>query len=112
MTRAAAAALLLVAFIAAPACAPPAWWGDGGQAVVRSPADNACTWSPDLVAGSCCYLHDLAYGRGGDAGDRVAADAQLFACLVTEGVPEPLAMLYYAGVRSLGWARWHYDPGE
>lgn len=105
MTRAAALVLLVLA-----GCA---WWAGG--ATVRLPGSDACTLSPDVVGGTCCYLHDAAYARGALEADgessvqaRFAADAHLLACLADEGLPEPIAETYYRAVRAFGWARWRY----
>ena len=52
--------------------------------------------------------HDLAYSAGGREQDRFTADAELLAALALYGVPEPVALVYYFGVRWLGWTRWPY----
>lgn len=66
---------------------------------------------------SCCFVHDLAYWRGGTAGEREAADTRLRACVLGKTQDENLAMLMYEGVRAGGspyfynWYRWGYGWG-
>lgn len=90
----------------------PAWWvGDGHPAqLVLGSADQGCTVVPDVAGGKPCLVHDWSYAVGGTEQDRFVADAELLAGLALHGVPEPVATLYYWGVRLLGWTRWHYTP--
>lgn len=106
-----AAALLLVCSLLGGGCAGPLWWtgppGEPAQLVLGS-RDQGCTAVPDLAGGHPCLIHDFAYSVGGTEQDRFTADAELLAGLALYGVPEPIAFLYYVGVRWLGWIKWDY----
>ena len=66
---------------------------------------------------SCCFVHDLAYWRGGTAAERETADARLSECVLAKTRNENLAKLMYEGVRAGGspyfynWYRWGYGWG-
>jgi hypothetical protein len=47
----------------------------------------------------CCVAHDLAYWRGGTAGQRLQADQALKACVQQASGNEALAALMFNGVR-------------
>ena len=63
---------------------------------------------------SCCFLHDLAYWRGGTAIERETADRNLKACVQQKTGDAALAKIMYEGVRFGGspyfynWYRWGY----
>lgn len=104
------AALLAVVLLSGCALGAPPWWDDGGEPnqLVLGSADQGCTATPDLAGGDPCLEHDLSYGVGGTEQDRFAADSELLAALALYGVPEPIAVAYYVGVRLFGWTRWPY----
>jgi hypothetical protein len=54
----------------------------------------------------CCLVHDARYDRGGSHRTRLAADLELFRCLLQRGVPIPVARIAYFAVRWFGWKRW------
>lgn len=62
----------------------------------------------------CCFLHDIAYWKGGSAEDRLLADEALRACVRQQTGNSMLADLMYDGVRVGGhpvfpnWYRWGY----
>ncbi len=62
----------------------------------------------------CCLEHDIAYWRGGTARQRLQADEQLRACVLTKTQNSTLADMMFAGVRLGGgpifpnWYRWGY----
>lgn len=62
----------------------------------------------------CCFLHDVAYWRGGTAQQRASADEALRQCVEAKTGDEALANLMYEGVRLGGspyfysWYRWGY----
>lgn len=84
---------------------------EAAQLVLWS-VDQGCTRVPDLAHGIPCLEHDLAYGAGGTERDRFIADAELLRDLALWGVPEPIAVVYYLGVRLFGWCCWEYQPGR
>jgi hypothetical protein len=86
------------------------WWDDGGapNQLVLGSTDQGCTLSPDVAGGVCCLDHDSKFWVGGTDADRLAADAELLACLALWGVPEPVAMTYFWAVRKFGATRWNY----
>ena len=76
----------------------PRWqdkWSDG------------CTASPDKGWwGShveCCHRHDEGYYYGGSKALRRKVDVDFRVCLISKGMPTPIAYLYFAvGARLLG----------
>jgi hypothetical protein len=62
----------------------------------------------------CCVEHDFAYWKGGNNGERLAADRALENCILKNTGDTNLAKLVYAGVRAGGsphfptWYRWGY----
>jgi hypothetical protein len=105
-----AALALVVVLSGGCALGSPPWWNDAGapNQLVLGSADQGCTATPDLAGGDPCLAHDMSYSIGGREQDRFTADAELLAALALHGVPEPVAMLYYCGVRLFGWTRWPY----
>lgn len=65
-----------------------------------------CSYVPDrwkdYDMSGCCMLHDGDYGT---LKDRFEADLSFFRCL-QRTAPGWIAMLYYVGVRLLGWGPW------
>ena len=68
-------------------------------------ATDGCSLFPDRAGASdwrsCCVCHDLAYWRGGGAGERLEADRALRSCVGAAASPA-LSRLMYAGVRLAG----------
>lgn len=66
---------------------------------------------------SCCFVHDIAYWKGGTYEEREAADSDLRKCVFERTGNETLAKLMYEGVRFGGspyfynWYRWGYGWG-
>lgn len=62
----------------------------------------------------CCLQHDIAYWQGGTAEQRLQADRELRACILTKTQDRFLANVMYEGVRFGGspyfynWYRWGY----
>ena len=62
----------------------------------------------------CCFVHDLAYWRGGTEEERELADLELRDCVLEKTGDEVLAEMMYQGVRIGGspyfynWYRWGY----
>ncbi len=62
----------------------------------------------------CCFMHDVAYWRGGPRTDRRQADEALRSCVLERTGDTVLAKLMYDGVRAGGhpvfptWYRWGY----
>ena len=62
----------------------------------------------------CCVVHDIAYWRGGSAGERKKADAALRQCVIDATDNEVLGDAMYRAVRGAGgpylftWFRWGY----
>ena len=108
--RSALAGVCLPLLLAGCALGDRQWWDDGGapNQLVLGSTDQGCTATPDLAGGDPCLGHDLAYSAGGREQDRFTADAELLASLALYGVSEPVALVYYFGVRWLGWTRWPY----
>lgn len=83
-------------------------------------SSDGCSLFPDksLITSadwcSCCFEHDLAYWRGGTAGQREAADLALQSCIVDKTGKSALGKLMFEGVRVGGspyfynWYRWGY----
>ena len=83
-------------------------------------ASDGCSLFPDSSMltrdewCSCCFLHDLAYWRGGTAIERETADRNLKACVQQKTGDAALAKIMYEGVRFGGspyfynWYRWGY----
>ena len=62
----------------------------------------------------CCYVHDIAYWKGGTAEERETADRALERCVAQKTGDENLARVMYEGVKFGGspyfynWYRWGY----
>ncbi len=62
----------------------------------------------------CCFVHDLAYWRGGTTEERLQADIELKECISNKTGDHRLAKIMYEGVRFGGspyfynWYRWGY----
>jgi hypothetical protein len=62
----------------------------------------------------CCFVHDLAYWRGGTEDERRKADEALRTCVLERTGDNALAETMYLGVRAGGhpvfpaWYRWGY----
>lgn len=70
---------------------------------------NGCTGVPNVNAAvkACCDAHDLCYCVGGTAADRLKCDQAFRDCIRAAGHPV-IADVYYAGVRTFGWAFFNY----
>lgn len=105
---------ILVLCLALPAC---------GCAVASDLHDftsDGCSLFPDgsikdrKLWCECCFVHDIAYWRGGTAEERKQADKALQACVRERTGDKVLADLMYQGVRAGGhpafptWYRWGY----
>lgn len=70
-------------------------------------ATDGCSLFPDRAPTGaadwcdCCVAHDLAYWRGGTAGQRLAADEALRTC-VAKAADDALAQAMFLGVRAGG----------
>ena len=75
--------------------------------------DGCSAWS-DATWVACCVEHDVAYWCGGTAGERLAADRELRAC-VDAVAGGGWATVMYGGVRLWGWDRlplpWRWGYG-
>lgn len=81
---------------------------------------DGCSLFPDRspISGSdwceCCFVHDIAYWKGGTKAERETADAALRDCVIEKTGNEELAWSMYEGVRMGGspyfynWYRWGY----
>jgi hypothetical protein len=81
---------------------------------------DGCSLFPDGTPGDprrwcdCCYVHDLAYWRGGTEDERLAADTALRACVLEKTGDARLASAMFEAVRLGGapvfpnWYRWGY----
>lgn len=62
----------------------------------------------------CCFIHDIAYWKGGTKDDRMRADVALKACVQKQTGDNALAEMMFLGVRAGGhpafptWYRWGY----
>lgn len=62
----------------------------------------------------CCFVHDVAYWRGGSRDDRRQADETLRDCVLKQTEDRVLAKIMFEGVRAGGrpvfptWYRWGY----
>ncbi|MEM6821736.1 MAG: hypothetical protein AAF558_07355 [Verrucomicrobiota bacterium] len=84
---------------------------------------DGCSLFPDhsLISNDdwseCCYLHDVAYWKGGTDEERLSADQALRDCIIEKTGNIELADLMYQGVRFGGspyfynWYRWGYGWG-
>lgn len=74
---------------------------------------DGCTDSPDAgwwgVHRECCLDHDCVYYYGGTKADRRDADMVFRRCLISRGMPSPIAWLYWLGVRVGGHPRLRRD---
>lgn len=66
------------------------------------------TWP---LAGRCCRDHDVAYGLGGGARERLIADLTLFRCLLLLGLPILVAQQAYNAVRLFGGPHFRWREG-
>jgi len=81
---------------------------------------DGCTLFPDGTPGErrrwcdCCFVHDLAYWRGGTEAERLQADEALRACVLERTGDAWIAGTLYEGARLGGsaafpvWYRWGY----
>lgn len=89
--------LALAAVLALSACAAPQR--------LRDFKSDACSLFPEGDAEQplrwcdCCLLHDQAYWQGGNAEQRLRADADLRACVLARTGRPWFSRLMYAGVR-------------
>lgn len=79
-------------------------------------AVNGCTfvgrwegWQKPAVV-EACNAHDVDYGRGGNEFHRFVADLKLGYRIAKSGAPTR-ALVTYSGVRSIGFAFFHYRGG-
>ena len=91
-----------------------------GRSEIKAFTSDGCSLFPDGTITDrtkwcdCCYVHDVAYWRGGTRGERAAADRKLRDCVLGRTGSKALAELMYGGVRSGGqpafptWYRWGY----
>lgn len=56
---------------------------------------------PDGNWGGCCDAHDICYGVGGDASDRLECDNMLYGCM-SAVTNQAIANTYYLAVRAGG----------
>jgi hypothetical protein len=88
--------------------------------LLRDFTSDGCSLFPDAGPGErsrwcdCCFLHDIAYWKGGNAEDRLQADEALRACVRERTGNAVLANVMFEGVRMGGhpvfpnWYRWGY----
>ena len=81
---------------------------EAAQLVLGS-VDQGCSHVPDVAHGFPCLDHDSAYWVGGTERDRFIADSEFLASMALWGVPEPIAVVYYLGVRLFGWCCFEYS---
>ena len=80
----------------------------GDEVRISDFTTDGCSRFPDhsLISNDdwcdCCVAHDLAYWRGGTAGERLAADETLRTCVEKATRNRALADLMFAGVRAGG----------
>jgi hypothetical protein len=103
---------VLLCLLAPAGCARP------GE--IRAFESDGCSLFPDGTAGDrtkwcdCCFVHDVAYWRGGSREQRKSADRTLRDCVLERTGDKALADLMYHGVRVGGdpafptWYRWGY----
>lgn len=107
----------LAAFLTLMIAAPFSVWPD---APLSSFTSDGCSLFPDGKAldpelwCECCFMHDIAYWRGGSREDRKKADEELRDCVFKRTGNKALAKIMYDGVRAGGhpvfptWYRWGY----
>lgn len=107
--------LFIIAIALLPAAAAPLF-ASGLDAF----SSDGCSLFPDGGIGNpaqwceCCFVHDIAYWRGGTGEDRRQADEELRACVFKLTGDRVLAKIMYDGVRAGGhpvfptWYRWGY----
>ena len=91
-----------------------------GDSELKAFTSDGCSLFPDgsLISAAdwcdCCYVHDIAYWKGGTAEEREAADRALERCVAERTGDQAFAGLMYEGVRFGGspyfynWYRWGY----
>jgi len=91
-----------------------------GDSELKAFTSDGCSLFPDasLIDEAdwcrCCYVHDIAYWKGGTAAEREAADRALQRCIAEVTGDETLAFMMYEGVKFGGspyfynWYRWGY----
>lgn len=94
--------------------------GCRSDAELKPFASDGCSLFPDrsLISEedwcSCCFVHDIAYWRGGTKAEREAADVALRDCVTEKTGNRAFGQLMYEGVRVGGspyfltWYRWGY----
>ncbi len=97
--------------------------GCASTTALRDFSSDGCSLFPDGDLSDrhkwldCCVRHDMAYWRGGTAGERRRADAELKQCVAARTDNAGLAESMYLGVRAGGspllpsWFRWGYGWG-
>jgi hypothetical protein len=76
---------------------------DKGKRPPKEFTSDICSRWPDGEWSSCCMEHDIKYWCGGSAGDRLAADKEVRACVNT--IKPGMGNLMFWGTR-LGGASW------
>lgn len=87
---------------------------------IRDFSSDGCSLFPDgdllhrNLWCDCCFIHDIAYWRGGSEEERFHADKKLRQCVFERTKNKPLANMMFRGVRAGGhpafptWYRWGY----
>jgi len=71
-------------------------------------SSDGCSLFPDGFRDSeylwceCCFIHDIAYWKGGTEAERYEADQQLKECVFDKTKDQLLAEMVFAGVRAGG----------
>lgn len=109
MTRANLAAIAALTLVAC-----------SGDSELKPFTSDGCSLFPDrsLISSTdwcdCCFVHDIAYWKGGTADEREAADRALERCVAERTGDDAFAGLMYEGVKFGGspyfynWYRWGY----
>jgi len=94
--------------------------GCASTTVLSDFTSDGCSLFPDgdfknrALWCDCCFIHDIAYWRGGTQEERKQADEALRQCVLNRTKSKSLARLMYDGVRAGGhpafpaWYRWGY----
>lgn len=108
-----AALFLVISLLVSAGCASAGsrlgdFRSDGCSLFPDSSPDQRSMWC------DCCFLHDIAYWKGGSAEDRLLADEALRTCVRERTGNKVLANVMFEGVRVGGhpvfpnWYRWGY----
>ena len=94
-----------------------------GDSELKPFTSDGCSLFPDasLISAAdwcdCCYVHDIAYWKGGTEQERDAADRALERCVAEKTGNAQFAYMMYEGVQFGGspyfynWYRWGYGWG-